>query len=99
MQSTFRYDVHAGVAGDTFATAGILPFTWAGVQGVSRIIEVTVWDANALLIMSYDGVVWGPEIELDQDDPPIQIPHAARSVQIRNAVAGANSRYQIVGFW
>ena len=99
MQSTFRYDVHAGTAGDTFATAGVLAFAWAGVVGVSRIIEVTVWDAPAMMMMSYDGTNYGKEIELDMDDPPIQIPHAARSIQIRNANPGANSRYQIVGFW
>lgn len=99
MQSTFRYDVFRGTAGDTFATAGVLAFQWAGTLGVSRIIEVSVWDAPALLMMSYDGITYGPEMELDQDDPPIQIPHAARSVQIRNMTPGANSRYQVVGFW
>lgn len=99
MQATFRYDVFAGVAADTYALTGILNFQWLGVAGVTRILEITVWDANADIIMTFNGVDWGPDIELDQDDPPIQIPHAARSVQIRNNAAGANSRYQIVGFW
>lgn len=99
MQATFRYDVFAGTAGDDFIDTGIMSFEWEGVPGLTRIIEVTVRDNGALMMMSYDGVIWGPEIELDQDDPPIQIPHAARSVQIKNLVAGVNSRFQIIGFW
>lgn len=99
MQSTFRYDVFAGVAGDTVATAGIMFFDWAGVRGITRIIEVSCWDQPAMFLMSYDGTTWGPEIELDPDDPPIQIPHAARAIQIRNKTAGSNSRYQLIGFW
>ncbi len=103
MQSTFRYDVHAGNAGDTIATAGTMIFEWteaAGtVEGVTRIVEMSVWDNPAEMRMSYDGTIWGPFVELDQDDPPIQIPHAARAVQIRNKTPGSVSRYQIIGFW
>ncbi len=99
MQSTFRYDVHSGNAGDTVATAGDMEFQFQGVAGLTRIIEISVWDQPAMFSMSYDALVWGPEIEIDQDDPPIQIPHAARQVRIRNAIAGNVSRYQIIGFW
>lgn len=99
MQSTFRYDVFPGTAGDTFATAGVNNFLWEGVQGITRIIEMQTWDAPAAIILSYDGTLYGPEIELDMDDPPIQIPHASRSFQIRNMNPGANSRYQIIGYW
>lgn len=99
MQSTFRYDVHAGNAQDTYALTGTLVFQWAGVQGVTRIIEMTVWDNPAEIILSYDGTTFGPAIELDMDDPPVQIPHAARAFQIRNMVAGSVARFQIVGFW
>lgn len=99
MQSTFRYDVHAGTAGDTIATAGDMIFEWAGEPGLTRIIEVSVWDQPAMFSMSYDGAIFGKEMEIDQDDPPIQIPHAGRTVRIRNKIAGNNSRYQIVGFW
>ena len=100
MQATFRYDVFADTAADTFAlSGGIMPFEWAGVQGVTRIMEMTVWDNPAMVMLSYDGTTFGPEIELDQDDPPMQLPHAARAIQIRNKNPGSNSRYQIVGFW
>lgn len=99
MQSTFRYDVFRGVATDAYAGTGILSFLWVGVVGVTRIFEAKVWDANAEIIMTFDGLIWGPAIELDIDDPPWQIPHACREVQIRNNTAGANSRYQICGFW
>ncbi len=99
MQSTFRYDVFAGTAGDAYGDVGILPFMWDGVQGLTRIIEVSVWDNGALISFTYDGIIFGPDIELDQDDPPIQIPHAARACQIKNLVAGVNARYQIIGFW
>ena len=99
MESTFRYDVHAGTAGDDFVDTGELLFTWEGQQGVTRLIEMIVWDQPGMMIMSYDGVVWGPEIELDPDDPPIQIPYAARAIQIKNKIPGSNSRYQIAGFW
>ena len=99
MQSTFRYDVHAGTATDAYAGTGELTFTWEGDLGLTRIIEMAVWDNPAEIIMSYDGIVYGPPIELDQDDPPVQIPHAARAIQIRNKLTGANSRFQIVGFW
>ena len=99
MNSTFRYDVFAGTAGDTVATAGIMQFEYDGDLGVTRILEMSVWDQPAMIQYSYDGDVWGPEFELDPDDPPIQIPHAAREVQIRNKTAGSNSRYQIIGFW
>lgn len=99
MQSTFRYDVHAGTSGDNFSDIGILPFEWESVQGITRILEMKVWDANAYIMLSYEGILWGPEIELDIDDPPVQIPHAARAMQIRNVTVGANSRYQIVGYW
>ena len=99
MQSTFRYDIFAGVAGDNFIDTGFLNFEWEGVVGVTRIIQMSVRDANAFIMMSYDGIIWGPEIELDIDDQPIQIPHAARSIQIRNALAGANTTYQLIGYW
>jgi hypothetical protein len=100
MQSTFRYDVHAGTAGDNFTDTGTLTFMWQGVPGVTRIIEMSVWDNPAFVRLAYDAdLTWGDEIELDQDDPPIQIPHAARAVQIRNRNAGNNSRFQIIGFW
>lgn len=99
MQSTFRYGVFAGTAGNDYSDTGIMSFEWEGVQGLTKIVEFAVWNIGALLMFSYDGIVWGPEIEVDQDDPPIQIPHAARAVQIKNLVAGVNSRYQIIGFW
>lgn len=99
MQSTFRYDVNAGDAGDTIATAGDMIFEYEGVAGLTRIIEVSTWDQPAMFSMSYDGTTFGKEIEIDQDDPPIQIPHAARTVRIRNKIAGNVSRYQIIGFW
>lgn len=99
MQSTFRYDVHRGTAGDAFVDTGTLLFEWVSVQGVTRIIEMTVWDANAFVRLSYDGTTWGPEIELDIDDPPVQIPHASRAIEIRNATPGSFARYQLVGFW
>jgi hypothetical protein len=99
MQATFRYAVHRGVAGDTYATAGILNFLWLTDAGVTRIIELTTWDNPALIIMSYNGTDYGDQLEVDQDDPPLQFPHAARAVQIMNAVAGNNARYQIAGFW
>lgn len=99
MQSTFRYDVHAGTAGDNYVDEGILLFLWAGEPGVTRILEFVVWDNPAHVILSYDGIVWGPAIELDQDDPPVQIPHAAKAVQIKNVTPGSNARYQIIGFW
>ena len=99
MQSTFRYDVLSGTATDTYAGTGILNFQWQGVQGVTRIIEITAWDAPLDIRMTYDGTTWGPDIEVDQDDPPIQIPHAARAVQVKNHTPGSNSRYQITGFW
>lgn len=103
MQSTFRYDVLKGTAGNDFDPAGggvgILDFVWAGVTGVTRILEMKIWDQPAIMKMSYDGVEWGPEFELDQDDPPMQIPHAAREFQIKNKTAGLDARFQIIGFW
>ncbi len=99
MQSTFRYDVHAGTATDAFAGTGTLDFLWQGVSGTTRIIEMSCWDNPLFVRFSYRAGLWGPEIELDEDDPPIQIPHAARQLEVRNAVAGNNSRYQIIGFW
>jgi len=99
MNSTFRYDVFAGLAGDTFAGTGTLTIQWAGVAGTTRVIQMSCWDAGLIIMMSYDGTTFGPEFEIDQDDPPIQLPHAVRAVQIRNSVVGAISRYQISGWW
>lgn len=99
MQSTFRYNVHAGNAGDTFAIVGVCSFTSGGVPGVTRIVEMMTWDNPAMIMFSYDGIVYGDEIEIDHDDPPVQLPHAARSFQIRNKNTGAVSRYQIAGYW
>lgn len=98
MQSTFRYDVAAGNAPDAFAAA--ITFTDAdGNAGVSRIIDITVWDNAALIRWSYDGVVFGDDYEVDPDDPPVQLPHAVRAFQIMNATAGNVARYQVAAFW
>ena len=100
MQSTFRYDVHRGLAGDAYIDTGTLTFTdLEGKPGMSRILEFTVWDNPAYVRLSYDGENFGPDIELDQDDPPMQIPHAARAIEVRNVNGGSNSRYQLIGFW
>lgn len=99
MQSTFRYDVNAGTAGDAYVDEGTMTFLWEGVPGVTRIIEVVIWDNPAYIRMSYDGITFGPDIEIDPDDPPIQLPHAMRAVEVRNVNAGNNARYQIAGFW
>ena len=99
MQSTFRYDVFRGNAGNLFTDVGTLSLEWETVQGMSRIVQISCWDANCFFRMSYDGEVWGPEIEVDMDDPPLQFPHAAREIEVRNATPGAISRYQIIGFW
>lgn len=99
MQSTFRYAVNSGNAADTYAGTGTLTFLWAGAAGTTRIIEIVVWDNPAYISMSYDGVVFGDDLEVDPDDPPIQLPHAMRACQIRNVNAGNVARYQIAGFW
>lgn len=89
----------AGTAADTYALTGTLNFEWVGVQGVTRIMEFSVWDNPAYIRLSYDGITFGKDIELDQDDPPMQIPHASRAIEIRNKNPGSNSRYQLIGFW
>ena len=99
MNSTFRYDPLRGNAADTYALTGILGFDYQGVVGVSRIITLVVWDANALVMLSFDGVEWGDEFRLDMGHSPIQWPPAVRNVQIMNETPGAVSDYQIIGFW
>lgn len=100
MQSTFRYAVQAGNAGDAYAGVGTLTFTDAdGNAGVSRILDITVWDNAALVTMSYDGIIFGDDYEVDPDDPPVQLPHAVRAFQIMNKTAGNVARYQVAAFW
>lgn len=99
MEITFRYDVHAGSAGDGYADSGIMTFEWQEKPGNSVILILRVWDKPAYIVLSYDGTDFGDEIEVDPNDPPLQIPYSARSFQIRNKTAGDTARFQIVAFW
>ena len=69
------------------------------VDGLTQSIEVTVWDAPAFIRLSYDGINYYGEIEVDNAHQPAQWWFAARTFQVRNATAGNVARVQVIGMW
>ena len=92
MISTYRYDVQTGNAPDAFGAAIVF-------DGTSRILDITIKDNPAEIRWSYDGVTFGDVFVVFSDDPPLQLPHAARAFQIRNRTATLIAWYQIACYY
>jgi len=111
-RSSYRLDRHEinpapdpAVGPDPWLGLPVYTFQWlepASGQirdGVSQSIEVTVWDNPAFIRVSYDGVNYYDQIEVDNAHQPAQWWFAARTFQVRNATAGNDARIQVVGMW
>lgn len=98
MPSFSRYDVATGNAPDAYGAA-ITFVDQYGAAGVSRLVDITIWDNAVELTLSYDAVTFGDDYEVDSDDQPVQLPQAVRAFKIRNKTAGNVGRYQVSAFW
>lgn len=92
MESTYRYSVHSGYAPDAYGAA-------EEFGGTTRILDITIKDNPAVFTFSYDGVTFGDDYIVFSDDPPLQLPHAARAFKVRNQTAGGIAWYQVAGLW
>lgn len=93
MQSTYRYDVQTGYAADAW-TEYIFDDNI-----VSKILDVTIKDNNAdlqWLNNAVDG--YGDTFVVFSDDPPLQLPHAARQFRIKNHTAGLIAWFQVAPY-
>jgi hypothetical protein len=91
MWSASQYDVLAGNAPDDFIT---LKPAFA-----SRFYSVMVWDLAIIYKLSYDGVNFLGEIEVDPLNMALPIPpfpFEVKALQIKNKVAGSVGRYQFL---
>ena len=91
MPAYYRYEVEAGngAAGWVTTTFAIIP--------ISAMLDITVWDNRLNIQLSYDGVNFGETIEIDNSDPPVQFPFAARAFRVQNTTAALVARYQVIG--
>ena len=99
MITTFKYDVKIGIAGDNYSDVGDMTFEWDGEPGVTQLVIVEVYNNAACIALSYDGSMFGDDIEFYPDSPPQPVAFACRSVRIKNRDAGSNAIYQITGYW
>jgi hypothetical protein len=91
--SSSRYDVLAGNAPDDFVTISFA-FT-------SRLLSVMVWDLPIIYKLSYNGIDFLGEIEVDPLNmslPLPPIPFQCKSIQVKNKVAGSVGRYQFIAY-
>lgn len=100
MYSAYRYSVARGNAPDPV----VGPDPWLGlpeidVGGTSRFIYTTTTDNPLIMRFSYDGINFGDDIEISQDDPPELWYYSAQKAQVRNVVAGNIAVYQLTFMW
>jgi len=91
MASSYSYSVVTIPAVNNAWVIYAFPFS-------SSYLYITVWDKPVNIMFSYDGIVYGDSMEVDPDDPPLEIPHSCLSFQMQNKTAGLIARAQAVAF-
>lgn len=84
-----KMDVKSGDAGDDWSAAILLDFA-------TRLLLLECWDNALLVVISYDGITFQDEFEVDPDRPLV-IPFQAQAVKVKNKEATKTSRYQVGG--
>ena len=84
-----KADVKSGTAADAWSAAieFDFPTLW---------ISMECWTESLDIALSYDGSTFQDTIEIDPDRP-LLLPFQAVSFRVKNAEAGKNSRYQVIG--
>lgn len=100
MESAYQYKVAKGPAPDPV----VGPDPWAGiaeiaVTGTSRFIHITTSNNPLIVRFSYDGLVFGDDIELSHYDPPEIYYLSAQKAQVHNKTAGNIATFQLVFMW
>jgi hypothetical protein len=91
MASSYDYDVIAIPNVPDLWTPYVFAFS-------SSYLYITVWDKPVNIQFSYDGLVYGDTMEIDPDDPPLEIPHSCKSFMMQNETFGLTARAQAVAF-
>ncbi len=103
MEAAFEYRVFEGTAPNP-PGAGYVNGVWTGIPEYSfgtgtKIMYVFTHDNRAVYRFSFDGVVWGSDIELY--DAPQAEPFylSAQKFQVQNRISGSFAVWQLIGMW
>lgn len=66
-------------------------------QVISR-LDITTWDFNVIITLSYDGVSYGADIVINANTF-YSIEHSVKAVKHKNGTPGSNATLQLVGFY
>lgn len=104
METTYNYITHYGIADNP--GGGLYPGAnaWTGIVPLlfgtgTKLIKVWIWNQNAVIRFSYDGIVWGDDIVIWDSVQAEPFYLSAMSAQVINFTNGSLATYQIMGQW